>query len=139
MRAATGSQATVEFCNSHDKEVDATFFGMHIGKVHGQVTNRVVLEFHFLLRGLRGRPAADAVALKQAVQGRAREVRNSFLQGVEAIIEGQLGLPAKSDCTRLLLGREHRRNRLRAHRRVSGRAPGTPLGHRFYIDPAAFS
>ena len=60
--------------NGHE-EIDAAFFGVHLGKVHGQAADGVVLELLFRLRRLQGRPAADAVALEEAVQGRAREVR----------------------------------------------------------------
>ncbi|AMJ65009.1 hypothetical protein AXW84_05910 [Hymenobacter sp. PAMC 26628] len=54
--------------------VHCTRFGRHFGEVDAQVANRVILKFLLLLRGLRSRQAAEAVALKQAVQGRARAV-----------------------------------------------------------------
>ena len=62
-------------------EILAAFFSMDFGKINVQVANRVVLKL--FLRG--GLPvlvqwqAAHAVALKIAVQRRARQVRDSFL------------------------------------------------------------
>ena len=45
--------------------------------------------------GSVGRQAADAVALEEAVQGRAREVRDGLLQGIAAVIERQLRVLAE--------------------------------------------
>jgi hypothetical protein len=86
----------------------AAFFGLHFRKIDVQVADGVVLN---LLSGhaqpiFRQGQAADAVALKATVQGRTRKVRNRGLPGVEAVVEGQQRVAAKSDG--LLLGREHR-------------------------------
>jgi hypothetical protein len=51
------------------EEVLAAFFGVDFGKIHVQIANGIVLEFLLLFRRFRAGQPADAVALKQAVQG----------------------------------------------------------------------
>ena len=80
---------------------------MDFGKINVQVANRVVFEF-LLLGWLRSRQAANAVALEKAVQGRAAERGDGFLQRLEAVVERQERVLAKGHGNGLLLGREHR-------------------------------
>ena len=96
-----------------------------------------MLETHFLLRWLRGRQPADAVALEEAVQGRAGEVGNRFLQGVEAVIEGQLRVLTKGHRNGLVRRREHRRGGFGAHGGIGRGRAATPFSHRFGVDPVA--
>ena len=73
------------------KGIDAPFFGVDSGEINVQVAHGVVLELLSLLCGRGGRQAAGAVALEQAVQGRAGKGRNGLLQGVGAVIQGRQG------------------------------------------------
>jgi hypothetical protein len=120
-----------------DKQVNRAFFGMHFGKIHVQVTDGIVLEFLFLFRRLQGGQPADAVALEEAVQGRAGEVGNGFLQGLKAVIERQLRVLAKGRGNGLFRRCEHCRGRFRAHRGIRRGRALTPLGHRFGVNPMA--
>ena len=78
-----------------DKEVLLAFFGLHFGEINVQVADGVVLEPGLFARSLflGWRQAADAVALQTAVQGRAAQGRaaqvgNGLLEGVEAVVKG---------------------------------------------------
>ena len=65
--------------------------------------------------------AADAMALQAAVQGRAGQMRDGGLQGVEAVIQRQQGVQSKGDDDGLLLKRQDGRARLlRSHAGVRG-------------------
>lgn len=113
------------------KGIDAPFFGVGFGKINVQVAHGVVLELLSLPCGRGGRQAAGAMALEQAVQGRAGKGRNYLLQGVEAIIQGQQGVLAEDHGRGVCLGREHRRDGFGAHRGVGRGGALTPLSHRF--------
>ena len=86
-----------------DKEVLLAFFGLHFGlhfgKINVQIADGVVLEpgFFACFFFRRWRQAADAVALQTAVQGRAAQVGNGLLEGVEAVVKGQQDFLAKQD------------------------------------------
>ena len=54
------------------------------------------------------------------MQGRARQVRDGGLQGVETVVQRQQGVAAEGDDDRLLLGRERGRAWLDR--------PGAPIG-----------
>ena len=98
---------------------------------------------NFFLRDLLPfdvRQASDAMPLQTAVQGRARQMRDRRLQGIEAVVERQERVPAESDDHRLLLDREHSRlGFLRAGSLVGDGGPLTPLGDRLLIDAVAAS
>ena len=96
-----------------------------------QVADGVVFELLFATRRPvhHRRQAADAVALKTAVQRRAGKVGNRFLQGVEAVIERQQRMLAKRHDGGFLLYFEHRRGRFGAKSRIRRGGPLTPLGH----------
>ncbi len=60
----------------HEK-VYLAFAGPHLGDVHVEEADRVDLELRFLWRvSLQIRQTRDVVALKTAMQGRARETRD---------------------------------------------------------------
>nr|GFC23676.1 hypothetical protein [Tanacetum cinerariifolium] len=81
--------------------------------------------------------AAHAVALKTAVQGRARELRNSFLQGIQAVIERQQRVLAKGNGNGLFFGREHRRSGLRPHWGIGCCGAFSLLGQCFRVNAVA--
>jgi hypothetical protein len=73
-----------------DEQVELAFLGPDFGDVDVKEADRVGLEL--LLRGLVAfnlREPADAVSLQAAMQGRARQMENGGLQGVETIVERQ--------------------------------------------------
>jgi len=117
--------------------VPFAFRGADLGDVDVEVADRVALE------GLLGRlvashlrQPADAVAHETPVQRGAAEMRDRCLQGVEAVVERQQGVPAEGDHHRFLFGRQYRRvRRLRTHRRIVHEGPLAPLGHRLVVEP----
>ena len=126
--------------DSH-KKILATFFRVHLGKINVQVANGIVFKL-FLWCGLpvfAQRQAAHAVALKTAVQGRAREVRDGLLQGIQTVIERQQRVLAKGHSNSLFFDREYRRSGLRPHRGIGRRGAFTPLGHRLRVNTVALS
>lgn len=78
--------------------------------------------------------ATDAVALQATVQRQATQVRDSFLERVEAIIEGQQGLLAKQNDGRFFSQREHGGGGFEAAHGLFLRGTATPLDHRFGVD-----
>ena len=82
--------------------------------------------------------AADAVALKTAVQGGAAQVGNGLLQGVEAIVERQQGLLAEQDDGGFFGRREHGGGGFGAAHGLFGGGAAAPLGDRFLVDAEAF-
>ena len=114
-----------------DEQVLPAVFGANLGKVDVRIAHGAVRS------GWRGQ-AADAVALKEAVQGRTRELQNSLLQGVESVVERQQGLLPEGHGRRFFQRAQHRRNRVFGlYRRVLCRGPLAPLGHRFWVQPVA--
>ena len=80
----------------------------------------------------------DPVALQTAMQGRARQVRDGRLQGVEAVVERQQGMPSEGDDDGLFLdGQDRRSGLLRSRRQIGDGSPRFPLGDRLRIDPVA--
>jgi len=69
--------------NGH-KQVLAAFLGLHFGKIDVQIPNRILpkLLFGRAYLALRQGQAANTVALKASMQGRAGELWDSGLQGV---------------------------------------------------------
>ena len=81
------------------------------------------------------RQAADAVALQTAMQGRARQVGDRCLQGVEAIVERQERVAPEGDDDGFVWGGEHRGAGVCwAGSEVMDRASLPPLGDRLRID-----
>ena len=72
--------------------------------------------------------AADAVALKAAVQRRPRQVRNDGLQRARAIVQCQPGVPAKGHGDGFLPGAKHRRHRFRPRARIQDAGALAPFG-----------
>jgi len=94
-----------------DDELELAFVRPDLREIDVDVPDRIVVELPTHARALRIRQAADALALKQAVQGGPGQVWDGRLQGVEAIIEGQQRVSTKRDAEELLLSRQHRRVR----------------------------
>jgi len=112
-----------------DEQVELAFLGSDLGNIDVEVADWVRLELLLcrLVAGHVGQPA-DAVALKAAMQGRARQVWDGGLQRVEAVIERQQRMAAEGDDHRLLLDGEHSRvNGLRPHARIADARPLAPL------------
>src|SRR6201984_3619720 len=112
---------------------------MDLSDIDVEVADRI--GFELALVGLVAfdlRKAGDAVPLQAAMQRRARQVGDCWLQGVEAIVERQERMPAKGEDYRLLLDRKHCGPRsLGAGRQVCHRAASPPLGNRLRVDPVA--
>ena len=72
------------------------------------------------------------------MKGRARQARDCRLQGVEAVVERQQGMPSESDDNGLFLGGQDRRSGLlRSRRRIHDGSQSFPLGGRLLIDSVA--
>ena len=115
-----------------DEEVELALRGLTSAMSIWKIADRIGLEL--ALGGLvafdLGQPA-DAVALQAAMQRRARQMRDGRLQGVEAIVERQQGMPSESDDDGLFLDRQDRRSGLlRPGRQIGDRRPLLPLGDR---------
>lgn len=102
-----------------------------------EVADRVALEFPLRRPvALDIRQSADAVALQTAVQGRPRQVRDRWLQRVEAIVERQQRVAAEGHNNGLFLARQNRRSRLPgAGGQIGGRTPLLPLRDRLGLMP----
>ena len=72
--------------------------------------------------------AADAVALKAAVQRRPRQVRNGGLQRAQAIVQCQPGVPAKGHGGGFLPGAKHRWCWFRPRARIQDAGALAPFG-----------
>jgi hypothetical protein len=80
------------------------------------------------------------VALVAAMPSGPGQVGDAVLQGIEAVIQGQQGMPAKRDTHRFLFFRQHRETRLlRPHRRIMHVRAPLPLRHSFWMDVVALS
>jgi hypothetical protein len=80
----------------------------------------------------------DAVALQTAMEGRARQMRDGRLQGVEAVVERQQGMLSESDDHRLFFrGQDRRFGFLWPSRQIGDRSPPLPLGDGLLIDSVA--
>ncbi len=122
-----------------DEEVELALCGADLGDVEVEVADGVGLELLalWLVASDLGQ-SADAVALEAAVQGRAGEVRDGGLEGVEAVVEGQEGVASEGDARRLVLDAEHGRAwGLGPHRQVGGGGPLAPLGDGLDVDAVA--
>lgn len=111
----------------------------HLGDVDMEEADRIGFEL------LPGRlvaldiwQARDAVALKAAMQGRSRQMRDRRLQAIETVVERQSRMPTKGDDDRLVLARQDRRLRFAwPGRQIGDRGPLLPLRHRLLIDAVA--
>src|SRR5262245_2005049 len=78
------------------------------------------------------------MALKQAMQRGAGQRRDGGLQGVEAVVERQEGVPAERHGDGLLLGAERGGSRLlRPHRRIRHKGPLAPFHDGLAVQPIA--
>src|SRR3712207_6828398 len=100
-----------------DEQVQLALLGADLGDVEVEVADRVDLEA--LLSGgtaLRLGQPGDAVPGETAMEIGAREARDGWLEGVEAVVQGQQRVPAKGDDDGFLLGAEDgRASLLRSH------------------------
>jgi hypothetical protein len=68
------------------------------------------------------------VALQTAMEGGARQMREGRLQGVEAVVERQQGMPSEGDDHRLFFrGQDRRFGFLRPSRQTGDRGPSFHL------------
>jgi hypothetical protein len=119
-----------------DEEIELALRGLHFGDVDVEEADRIGLELPpRLFVAFHLRQSADAVALKTAMEGRARQMRDDRLQGVEAIVERQPGMPSEGDDHRLFFrGQDRRSGFLRPSRPIGDRGPPFPLGDGLLID-----
>src|SRR5215813_2896067 len=76
---------------NRDKQVKSAFFGAHLSDIDVGVADRVSLErlLASCLAFDRRKPA-DLVALEQSMQRRSREMRDGRLEGIKAIVSGNI-------------------------------------------------
>jgi hypothetical protein len=86
-----------------DEEIELALVRPDLREVDMNVPQRIGLEYLPYARAFRVRETADAVALQKVMQRRPREVGNSRLEGVKAVIKGQERVPAKGEDQDLLL------------------------------------
>jgi len=86
-----------------DDEMELALSGSNLGDVDMEIADRVGLEFA-LGRGFAFdlRKPRNPVALKTAMQRRARQMRNCRLKRVETVVERQQSMPSEGDHDRLL-------------------------------------
>jgi hypothetical protein len=87
-----------------DKQVELALSSSNLGDVDMKLADRIGLEFAFgggFAFDLR--QPGDPVALQTPVKGRARQMRDGRLQGVQAVVERQQGMPSESDDDGLFL------------------------------------
>ena len=86
-----------------DDEMELALSGSDLGEVDMEIADRIGLELT-LGRSLAFdlRQPGDPMALKAAMQRRARQVRNCRLKRVEAVVERQQRMPPEGDHDRLL-------------------------------------
>ena len=104
-RAHSSSKAFGSAIHS-DEEVEFALGSAHFGQIKVEVADGIgteLLLFHALGLCAQIGQAADAVALKAAMQSGAGQARNGGLQGVEAVVERQQGVLAKGGGNGLLL------------------------------------
>jgi hypothetical protein len=92
-----------------NKHVQLAPFGADLGNVRYGIADWVALER--LLRrpvAVDIRQAADAVALQATMQRRPRNMRDCWLQCIEAVIERRLRMLAKGNDNGFLLDGEYR-------------------------------
>src|ERR1700683_2479194 len=79
-----------------DDEVELALSGSDLGEVDMEIADRVGLELT-LGRSLAfdTRPPGDLVALQTPVKGRARQMRDRGLQGINAVVERQQSMPSE--------------------------------------------
>lgn len=110
---------------------------MQLGDVDVEGANLVGFEPLWLF-AIRFRQARDAMTLKAAMQGGARQMRNNVLQGEEDVIQRQAGLHPERDDRSLFDGGQDRASPLLgSHRLILDHRTGTPLPHGFLVDPVA--
>ena len=83
---------------------------------------------------LQFRQSADAMTLKTAVQGGAGELRDSGLQGVETVVQGQERVLAEGHANSLFLDAQRRGASLfRPHGRIMCKRSLAPLLNRLRV------
>src|SRR5262249_61530117 len=113
--------------------------GSYFGDVDVEVADRVCLELALYAIAVPDvREPRDAVPLQAAVQGRARQMRDRRLKGIQAVVERQQRMLAKRDDGGVVFERQGRRLRVfRAGRQIRRRAALLPLGDGLLIDAVA--
>jgi len=122
---AAGAHSTI---NGHVK-VQIAPGGLHLGDIDTEKVDRVGFEPHLrLLVSTHLRLSADAMSMKTAVQGRARQLRDRCRKSVEAVVERPEGMSAEGDNHRFPIDRKNRRCwRPGASWPIRGRGPLLPL------------
>lgn len=77
------------------------------------------------------------MTLEAAVKRGASQLRDSGLQGMEAVVQRQKGMLAKGHNDGFFFRREGRGAGRRPHRRILHRSALAPFGHRLRIDVVA--
>jgi hypothetical protein len=77
-----------------DEQVELAFSCLHLGNIHVKEVDGIALEalpLRFVALDIG--QTRDAVPLKAPMQGRARQMRDRRLQGVEAVVQRQKRMP----------------------------------------------
>jgi hypothetical protein len=118
------------------EQIERAFFGVHLGDIAVEVSERVGLEG--LCGGLTAfgvRQATDAMPLQAAMPRRAGQVRERRLQRIQAVIQRQQRMLATRDDQRgFLQCQDGGAQLLRPHRRIVHVRPLFPLGHSLWIE-----
>ena len=123
-------------CN---QQVESTLSCLDLGNIDVEITEGVGLELALARSGgLDIGQSGDAMPLQAAVQRRPRQVRNSGLKGIQAVVQRQQSMPTECHHHGLVLRGQHGRLGLsRSCWQVMDRAAGFPFGDGFRIDPVA--
>ena len=87
---------------------ELALFGADLGDVDTEIAERVGFELALAWRAAPDiRQPGEAVPLQTAVQRGAGQVRKGGLQGIQAVIERQPGMPTESNDDSLVLDGKH--------------------------------
>jgi len=123
-----------------DEEIEFSFLGADFREIDVKVADGIRLEaFARDALGIQMGQAANAVALKAAVESRASELRKSRLESIETIVKGQERVFAEGDDDGFFLEGEGGGTAfLRSHGSVFDKGSSPPLLNRFGVDPVTF-
>ena len=109
---------------------------LHFGNIDMEEADGVAFELMPLwLVASHVRQSRDAVTLQAPMQRRTGQMWDRWLQGIEAVIQRQQRVPAKSNDGRLLgLGQDRRARFLWPGLEILDRLALAPLRHRFLVD-----
>jgi hypothetical protein len=120
-----------------DEQKQLPLSGLQLGDVDMKEADGVAFELLSLRPvTLHVRQPRNAVSLQAPVQCRARQMRDAWLQGIEAVIQRQQRVPPESDDGRLLsLGQDRRTRFSWPGLEILNRLALSPLRNRLRVNP----